>query len=128
VAIARRHHHLGVQSDAGRLPVRDEAVDCIFCNRLLHQILPAEERAMFLNEFHRVTRRWLVVTFFDYKMFGPVRTALKKLKGRKPLYGAQPTFRQFEAEVTAAGFRVKDVVPTGPVWISEKYLVLEKMQ
>src|SRR5207249_1026577 len=68
VTIARRHHHLGVQSDAGRLPVRDEAIDCIFCNRLLHHILPPEERAMFLQEFHRVTRRWLVVTFFDYKM------------------------------------------------------------
>ena len=132
VDIARQHgRQLGVrarwiQSDAGRLPVRDGAVDCIFCNRLLHHILPVDERAMFLKEFRRVTRRWLVLTFFDYQVFGPVRKALKTLKGRKPLYAAQPTFKQFEAELTAAGFCVRNVVPTGPVWVSEKYLVLEK--
>ena len=69
---------------------------------------------MFLNEFHRVTRRWLVVTFFDYKMFGPVRTALKKLKGRKPMYGAQPTFRiadriRFDGHVEV-GVRMAEVI------------------
>jgi ubiquinone/menaquinone biosynthesis C-methylase UbiE len=115
-----------LQSDAGRLPFVDGAVDCIFCNRLLHHILPPEERAMFLKEFHRVTRRWLVITFFDYKMFGAVRKTLKALKGRKPKYAEQPTFEQFEAEAKACGFRVRDVVPTGPVWVAEKYLVLEK--
>ena len=82
---------------------------------------------MFLKGFHRVTRRWLVVTFFDYQVFGTVRKALKTLKGRKPVYGAQPTFKQFEAEVNAAGFRVKQGVPTGPVWVAERYLVLEKV-
>ena len=116
-----------LQSDAGRLPFRNGAVDCIFCNRLLHHILPPAERALFLREFHRVTRRWLVITFFDYKMFGAVRRALKTLKGRRPLYAEQPTFRQFEVEVQACGFRVRDVVATGPAWVAEKYLVLEKV-
>src|SRR6185436_10807367 len=32
-----------VQSDAARLPLADQAVDCIFCNRLLHHILAANE-------------------------------------------------------------------------------------
>ena len=73
-----------------------------------------------------MSKRWVVVTFFDYQVFSPVRKALKKLKGRKPVYGEQPTFRQFEAEVKATGFRIINVIPTGPVWVAEKYLVLEK--
>lgn len=126
VEIARRHHQLGVQSDAARLPFRDGTFDCVFSNRLLHHILPREERAMFLREFHRVTRRWVVVTFFDYRLFGPVRKALKRLKRAQIRYDEQPTFAEFAAEVEACGFRVCQVVPTGPVWVAEKYLVLEK--
>lgn len=122
----RKNGHAGVQSDAAHLPFGDGAVDCVFSNRLLHHILQREERAMFLREFHRVSRRWVVVTFFDYRLFAPVRKALKKLKRAKIRYDEQPTFRQFEAEVKAAGFRVIAAVPTGPVWVSEKYLVLEK--
>ena|ERR1043166_7403504 len=127
VEIARRAHRLGLQSDAGHLPFRDRAVDCVFSNRLLHHILRSEERVMFLQEFHRVTRRYVVITFFDYKMFGTMRGALKRLKGRKPKYAEQPTFEQFEQEVVQSGFRVREVVPTGPVWVAEKYLVLEKL-
>jgi ubiquinone/menaquinone biosynthesis C-methylase UbiE len=115
-----------LQSDAAHLPFQDGAVDCVFSNRLLHHILPREERAMFLREFHRVSRRWVVVTFFDYRLFAPVRKALKKLKRAKIRYDEQPTFAQFAAEVEACGFRVQEVVPTGPVWVAEKYLVLEK--
>lgn len=116
-----------LQSDALHLPVRDGAVDCVFCNRLLHHILPPEERAMFLREFCRVTRRYLVISFFDYQLFGPVRRALKAVKGRKPKYKEQPTLAQFQEEIAASGFRLCSKVPTGPVWVSEKYLVLEKL-
>jgi ubiquinone/menaquinone biosynthesis C-methylase UbiE len=115
-----------LQSDAAHLPFRDGAVDCLFSNRLLHHILPRDERAMFLKEFHRVSRRWVVVTFFDYRMFATVRKALKKIKRAKIRYDEQPTFEQFEAEVKAAGFCIVKVVATGPVWVAEKYLVLEK--
>jgi ubiquinone/menaquinone biosynthesis C-methylase UbiE len=126
VALACRHHQRGVQADAANLPFNDDAVDCVFSNRLLHHILPRDERAVFLREFRRVTRRWVVVTFFDYRLFAPVRKALKKIKRAKIRYDEQPTFAEFEAEIRACGFRVAKVVPTGPVWVAEKYLVLEK--
>jgi ubiquinone/menaquinone biosynthesis C-methylase UbiE len=128
VEIARRAHRLGLQSDAAHLPFRNGAVDCVFSNRLLHHILPRDERAMFLREFHRVSRRWVVVTFFDYRMFATVRKALKKLKRAKVQYDEQPTFAQFATEVEACGFHVQEVVATGPVWVSEKYLVLAKVR
>src|SRR3954462_14048734 len=66
-----------LQSDASKIPLADGAVDAVFCNRLLHHILPVKEREMFLREFHRVTRRYLVISFFDYHTFGGVRRVLK---------------------------------------------------
>lgn len=115
-----------LQGDASRLPFADAGVDCVFSNRLLHHILPPAERIAILREFHRVSRRWTVVSFFNYKGLARIRNLLKRLKGRKPLYESQPTLDQFTEEVVQSGFKVKDIVPTGPPWVSQKYFVLEK--
>lgn len=112
--------------DACHLPLSSNSIDVIFCNRLLHHITSAPERAVFLNEFHRVTRRYVVVSFFDYLAFGALRRFLKSLKGRKVTYEGQPTLEEFRREVTQSGFRVWRIVSTGPLWVSEKYFVLEK--
>jgi len=116
-----------VRADAARLPFDNGAVDCVFCNRLLHHILPSRERAAFLAEFFRVTRRYVVISFFDYHTFGAVRRFLKSLKGRKPRYAEQPTLAQFTDEVAAAGFKVRSIVRTGAPWVTQKYFVLEKI-
>ena len=115
-----------VQGDASQLPCRDASVDAVFCNRLLHHILDVQERAVILREFYRVSTRYVVSSFFDYRAFGGIRRWLKRLKGRKPPYEGQPTLEQFAAEAIAAGFRVRAIVPTGPFWVTQKYFVLEK--
>lgn len=115
-----------IQSDASKIPLADGAVDGIFCNRLLHHILPSQEREMFLREFHRVTRKYLIVSFFDYHAFGGVRRMLKALKGREPKYDRQPTLVQFTEEVTRCGFSVREIVATGAPWVAQKFFVLEK--
>ena len=115
-----------VQGDAGKTGLADASVDAVFCNRLLHHITSAPERAAFLREFHRVTRCHLVVSFFDYRSFETLRVVLKKLKGRKPEYSGQPTLAEFCEEVAHTGFRLKEIVPTGAFWVAEKYFVLEK--
>lgn len=115
-----------LQGDASRLPFADAGVDCVFSNRLLHHILVPAERVTILKEFHRVSRRWTVVSFFNYKGLSGIRNFLKRLKGRKPLYQDQPTQEQFTGEVEQSGFRVTDIVPTGPPWVSQKYFILEK--
>ena len=116
-----------IQGDASRLPLPNASVDGVFSNRLLHHITSAGERAIFLREFHRVSRRYLVVSFFDYRAFGKLRIFLKRLKGRKVNYNGQPTLEEFRTEVTSAGFRVRSFVPTGGPWVSQKYFVLEKV-
>lgn len=114
------------QADASRLPLADGAVDCVFSNRLLHHIHARAERMALLREFGRVSRRFAVVSFFNYKGFARVRSFLKRLKGRVPPYATQPTQEEFLAEAAEVGFRVRDVVPTGMPWVSQKYVVLEK--
>lgn len=116
-----------IHGDASRLPFATNSVDAIFCNRLLHHILKPQERAVFLRDLHRVSRRHVVVSFFDYQKFIGLRLFLKSLKGRKPNYKGQPTLEQFREEVEACGFEVREVVATGPVWVAQKYFVLRKV-
>jgi ubiquinone/menaquinone biosynthesis C-methylase UbiE len=117
---------LWIQGDAAHLPLRDAAVDVVFCNRLLHHILKPEERAVILRELRRVARRFVIVSFFDYHRFGALRRWLKRLKGARPNYAAQPTREAFAREVAACGLRLREIVPTGPFWVAQHYFVLEK--
>jgi hypothetical protein len=75
-----------------------------------------------LGVFHR----GVVVSFFDYLVWGGLRRLLKRLKGRRVNYEGQPSLAEFCAAVAALGFRVERVVPTGPPWVAEKHLVLTK--
>ena len=115
-----------IPADASKMPLPDNTVDAVFSNRLLHHITSAAERAVFLREFRRVARRYVIVSFFDYRSFGAVRRFLKRLKGRRVNYPGQPTLEEFTEEVTRCAFRVRRVAPTGPVWVAQKYFVLEK--
>lgn len=115
-----------MQGDAARLPLMDGAVDCVFSNRLLHHIHAPAERKTLLREFHRVARRHVVVSFFNYKGLARIRGFLKRLKGRVPPYANQPTQEVFASEVTECGFQIKAIVATGMPWVSQKYFVLEK--
>jgi len=94
-----------VQGDAGATGLPDAGVDAVFCNRLLHHIRSALERAAFLRELRRVTRRYLVVSFFDYRSFEALRVFLKKLKGRKVNYAGQPTVEEFAMRSPGAASR-----------------------
>jgi ubiquinone/menaquinone biosynthesis C-methylase UbiE len=115
-----------VQGDASRLPLVDGAVDCVFSNRLLHHLRLPAERAVILREFHRVSRRHVVISFFDYHRFERVRRWLKGLKGRRVPPPQQPAWEEFRAELATCGLTVAEVVPTGALWVAQRFLVLRK--
>src|SRR6266571_3589937 len=48
-----------MRADISLLPLRNQSVDVVVCNRFLHR-LPASSRAIVLSELRRVTRRWAV--------------------------------------------------------------------
>ncbi len=115
-----------LQGDAFKLPLADASIDCIFCNRLLHHFRTTEQRLKILRELHRVSRRYVIVSFFDYHRFGKLRMLLKKLRGRNPDYSGHPTKPAFDAEVVQGGFKTVSITPTGPLWVAQVYYLLEK--
>lgn len=66
------------------IPIRDEGVDATVCCRLFHHLPGVEEQERLLGELLRVSRQFVVLTFFD---FYSVKNTLRRIRApfnRKP--------------------------------------------
>ncbi|MGH8249313.1 MAG: methyltransferase domain-containing protein [Steroidobacteraceae bacterium] len=71
-------------ASAFHIPLRDDSVDGTVCVRLSHHLPTPEERTRLFRELLRVSRRFVIVTYFDYQ--SPINI-VKRLRGpfsRKP--------------------------------------------
>jgi ubiquinone/menaquinone biosynthesis C-methylase UbiE len=88
-----------LQASAHALPLVGDAVDLILCSRLLHHFEHGIERAAVLDELARVSRRWVILSYFDAACLQAWRNRLRgRFRGRFPV-----ARRSFAAEVAAAG-------------------------
>ena len=113
------------QTSAFAINLPDNAVDNIFCMRLLHHIEKAEHRLAMLREFHRTTRDTVIISLWvdgNYKAWR--RRALEKKRLRKdPRYTSQNRFvipaKTAEQEFKQAGFTIQthlDFIPCYSMW------------
>jgi len=89
-------------ADAENLGLPAQAVDGVFCIRLFHHIGDPQTRARLFREFARVTRRWVLVSFYHSHCL----KRFKKLVQGKPVSGEHVSFATLRAEAAAAGLRV----------------------
>ncbi|HEY1029997.1 MAG TPA: methyltransferase domain-containing protein [Pseudomonas sp.] len=69
------------RTSAFDIDLGDNAVDCIFCIRLLHHIESAEHRLAILREFHRVSRDTVIVSLWvdgNYKAWKRRRLEIRR--------------------------------------------------
>ncbi len=113
------------QTSAFAIDLGANAVDCIFCIRLLHHIQSAENRRVILREFHRVTRDTVILSLWvdgNYKAWK--RRQLEQRRAKEGQAGQnQNRFvvrrADIESEFEQAGFRIlghKDFFPGYAMW------------
>ena len=120
------------QTSAFAIDLGANAVDCIFCIRLLHHIELPEHRLSILREFHRVSRDTVILSLWvdgNYKAWGRRRLeARRAAKGRASQH--QNRFvvaRQvIEKEFRQAGFRIIDHLDFLPGYAMWRTYVLRK--
>jgi len=101
--------------------------DLIICNRLFHHFSESSTRVRALTELGRVTKRWVIVSFFNADTLDAKRKRLgQMLTGRRPTTRRPIPFDQFTTDAAAAGLRVVRSFPTrgriSPQW----YVLLER--
>ena len=113
------------QTSAFAIDLPANAVDCIFCIRLLHHIQSAENRRVILREFYRVTRDTVILSLWvdgNYKAWKRRRLEQRRAKEGRAAEN-QNRFvvprAEIESEFEEAGFRIvghKDFFPGYAMW------------
>ncbi len=105
------------------MPLRDQSVDGTVCVRLAHHLPAASERERLVEELLRVSKRFALMTFFD---FHSTKNRLRRL--RRPFDGKQPklTMTQAELRVLAGrrGFSLVACPPLSRLFSGHRYALM----
>ena len=107
-----------LQCDASALPFKDGSVDVVICLRLFH-LLPPATRRMILDEFRRITRRQLLVSYSYGSGLQRIRRAVRTLYARESRRVFHVPLSDMMKEIEAAGFRPRQWKYVLPVLSSE---------
>ncbi|MCH2100494.1 MAG: class I SAM-dependent methyltransferase [Planctomycetes bacterium] len=91
-----------IQGSLFELPVQSHVVDLAFCFRVLHHFPEDNLRARVLAELGRVSRRWVLATYYDARSFPVWRD---RIRGRLRTL-TSCTHGTFAKEASAAGLRI----------------------
>jgi len=118
----------GVGADLTQLPFRDGQFDVVLCMRLLHHIHDAQARQRMFAELARVTKKHVVISFYDKNAIHQLQRTLSTITNKKRR--ASRIFfypvAQFRAEIEEAGFQLRELrVPVRLVH-AQRIALLEK--
>lgn len=117
-----------LQTSAFAIEMPDNAVDSIFCMRLMHHIGKAEDRAVLLKEFHRVSRDSVIVSLWVDGNFKAWKR--RRAEGSRQQRDYQNRFvlpvATVEAEFEQAGFRIQERLDFLPMYAMWRVYLLRK--
>jgi ubiquinone/menaquinone biosynthesis C-methylase UbiE len=92
--------------DADKIGLADRSVDLIFCHRFLTHIFSTPQRARILAEIRRVTRRYVILSYYPPGFRSRWRAFGRRLLRRYNPDAFQPSLNQFREEIRTAGLRL----------------------
>ncbi|MCD5971789.1 hypothetical protein ALP94_01096 [Pseudomonas savastanoi pv. glycinea] len=121
-----------LQTSAFDIDLPDNAVDSIFCMRLLHHVGQADHRLALLKEFQRVTRDSVIISLWvdgNFKAWKRKRLEQER-QAKSGQYSYQNRFvlpaATVEAEFEQAGFRIQDRLDFLPMYAMWRVYLLRK--
>jgi SAM-dependent methyltransferase len=105
-------HPIGIVSDLTRgLPFKPETFSLVFSMRFFHHLHESPARQGALAEFARVSREWLIVSYYQANPLHLAQRALRRRILRKKTRIKMISGREFREEAASSGFEVVRVVP-----------------
>jgi len=122
---ATKTPRLWMTASAFHIPLQDSAVDGTICVRLSHHLPTPSERHRLLEELLRVSRRFVIVTYFDHYS---LKNWLRRL--RRPFNRKDPKLTMTTAEVASiarrAGARLVSAPPLSRIGSGHRYALIVK--
>jgi len=114
-----------VPASAFHIPYKSGAFDCVFSARLTHHIPEATERDRFIRELGRVSRDWVVMTFFHTWSVKNILRRIRRLWNRK-----RPKITMTTGELRdvarTAGLELVRTFPLARLFSGHHYAILRK--
>jgi len=114
-----------VQASAFHIPYKDGAFDCVFSARLTHHIPEAAERDRFIRELGRVSRNWVVMTFFHTWSIKNILRRIRRLWNRKRPKITMTT-GELRGVAKTAGLELVATFPLARLFSGHHYAILKK--
>lgn len=93
-------------ASAFTIPLKDDAVDGVLCNRLTHHLPSNAEQERLIEELLRVSKRFVILSYYDHNSF---KSLGRRLRGKAP--GHTMARRDLSAVVSRQGARIEKDVP-----------------
>ncbi len=112
-------------ASAFHIPLRDAAVDGTICIRLCHHLPTAAERERLFRELMRVSRRFIIVTYFDHYSLKNLTRRMRHPFDRKP---PKMTMTKGRVEELAreSGWRLVAAPPLNRIASGHRFALLVK--
>lgn len=130
IEYGRRHSKIAVPrvwitASAFHIPLRDSSVDGAVCVRLLHHLPTESERERLFAELMRVSRRFVILTYFDRHSLKYLTWRLRHPFSRKPRKPAS-TRGEVAALARRFGARLVKATPLSVIGSGHRYAFLVK--
>lgn len=114
-------------ADAFDTEFDNDSFDVVICSRLLHHFSTSQDRVAVLKELSRVSRNYLIVSFFCNQSIDAITFWLKHfIRHSKPVDRIPISYSTMCSEVRQAGLEIKKVAPVRPLVSKQWYLLLKK--
>jgi len=112
-------------ASAFEMPLKDRAVDCFFSARLFHHVPDRQERHRYIREMCRVSRKWVIFTFFHtYSLKNFLRVLRRPFNRKKPK--VTMTTAELREVASGAGWEVVTTLPLSRLFSGHHYAVLRR--
>lgn len=111
----------------GELPFAPDSFDGALCVRMLHNTLESDRRVLVFKALARVTRDWIVVTYYGDPLIHRAQFAVRKKIASNPRQTMAFVSRaQLAHEAAAAGLKVERDLAVLPGFHAQRIAVLRK--
>ncbi|MDF1660776.1 MAG: class I SAM-dependent methyltransferase [Planctomycetota bacterium] len=118
-----------VQASCFELPFEADFFDLAFSVRLSHHIGDPDQRVRYLEELFRVSKRYVIATFFDARSFkNRLREFRRTFLGSRKRGKFTMSMEQLAKIAAASNWDMKAAIPISRIASGHKYVVFEKRE
>ena len=121
--------HLGCIVDAKKLmPFMACSFDIVFCMRFFHHVHEKKERETILKEFSRISRKWLILSYYEINQLHLLQRKLRKKMNKSRTRIKMISNKDFYEEAEKTGWRAIKIFSLFPGIHSQHIALLRKIK